>query len=96
MFYSYDLIYTLELQSVSYNFKYFNMNNQYCAVQSNTNIIPNMPYGNIWMKSYQHCPQRCCCMEVEHQLLPVDSPLGPPHWTAAGGEKPLPGLLLSI
>lgn len=93
-----NLFILLELQSVSCSFKYIIINNQYCTVQSNTNMIPQYALGKHLEEvcSYQHCPQQCCCMEVEPQLLPVDSPLGPPHWTAVGEEKPLPGLLHPI
>lgn len=66
------------------------------TVQTITNMIPQYaPIANDLSTretSYQHCPLRCCCMEVELQLLPVDSLLGPPHWSAMGREKPLPGL----
>lgn len=68
------------------------------TVQTTTNMIPQ--YATIAyssapgkrldeLRSYQRCPLLCCCMEVEPQLLPVDSLLGPPHWAAVGREKPL-------
>ena len=70
---------------------------QVIPVQTTTNM-PQMCHHCRWAgkhldesRAYRHCPLRCYCTGVERQLLPVDSPLGPPHW-AAVGEKPCPGL----
>lgn len=54
------------------------------TLKTSTKLLPNNTRKG---KSYQHCLLRCCCMEAEPQLLPVDSLLAPPHWEAAERVK---------